>query len=266
MRPLNASISTVVRVRRGGADIRILNIDIETTPAKAYIWDLKTRYVPPSMVIEPKRMLCFAAKWVGEPRVFFYSTWHDGRLKMVSRVWELLDEADAVLHYNGQRFDIPVINSEFMQTTGGFPPSPFKQIDLYRTVKTRFSFMSNSLDYVSRALGTDTKVQHEGFGLWAKVMAGDVAARKRMRLYNIGDVHANEALYGVVRPWIPQHPSHGIFESGDVCPACGAERLVKRGYAATQLRTYQRYVCAACGKWSRSGKSLTSADIREVAA
>jgi hypothetical protein len=31
-------------------------IDIGTTPAKACIWDLKTRCVPPGGIIEPKRM------------------------------------------------------------------------------------------------------------------------------------------------------------------------------------------------------------------
>src|ERR1700744_2090516 len=141
--------------------MRILNIDIETRPAEAYIWDLKTRYVPPANIIKPKQMLCFAAKWVGDPRVFFYSQWHDGQAKMVQRVHNLLSEADAVLHYNGKRFDEPEINREIIQQKL-WPPSPYSRIDLYQVVSRRFAFMSNSLDYVTKQLGPSRKLEHAG--------------------------------------------------------------------------------------------------------
>ncbi len=245
--------------------MKILNIDIENTPAKVWVWDLKTRYVPPAQVIEPKRLLCFAAKWVGDESVHFLSEWDDGRIGMAEGLWRLLDQADAVLHYNGARFDEPVVNTE-MALVEMSPPSPYKRVDLYQVVSRRFAFMSNSLDYVTRQLGTDTKVTHEGMPLWLKVLAGDVDARERMRDYNIGDVLANESLYNRILPWIEQHPNRGIFAGQDACPNCGNTSLQKRGFAYTQLRTYQRYLCTDCGKWSRSGKSMAAVDIREVAA
>ncbi|NIV35232.1 MAG: hypothetical protein GWN58_38990, partial [Anaerolineae bacterium] len=49
---------------------------------------------------------------------------------MLEGAWELLDEADAVVHYNGKKFDIPTLNREFVKY-GFTPPSPYKQIDLY---------------------------------------------------------------------------------------------------------------------------------------
>lgn len=244
--------------------MRILNIDIETSPAKAYIWTLKTRYVSPTMIIEPKRMLCFAAKWVGEPKVYFYSTWHDGRKKMVSRVHDLLNEADAALHYNGQAFDVPVLNTEIQQA-GLLPYSPIRQIDLYRQVTKHFAFMSNKLDEVSKALGTARKLEHEGFGLWVKVMAGDPEARKRFREYNIRDIFANEDLYGEIRPWISQHPSFAAMTGEHVCPSCESEDLRKEGFAHTGVSKFQRYVCRNCGKWSQDTRRLMGAGIREVA-
>lgn len=245
--------------------MRILNIDIETSPAVAYLWDLRTRYVPASHLIEPKRVLCFAAKWLDEPHVYFYSRWHEGQEKTVRRAWELLDLADAVITYNGTRFDEPMLNTEFA-TFGMLPPSPAKRIDLYQTVTKRFGFMSNSLDYVSRHLGTSGKVSHEGFSLWSKTLAGDAEARKTMRQYNIADVHANESLYRHLLPWIQGHPSHAAHVGEDVCPACGGCHLQRRGYYRTQVCTYQRYVCTDCGKWSRGGKRIGHVDIREVAA
>lgn len=241
--------------------MRILNLDIETRPAEAYIWDLKTRYVPPANIIRPKEMLCFAAKWVGEPRVFFYSQWHDGQAKMVQRAHHLLNEADAVLHYNGKRFDEPEINREIVQQEL-WPPSPYRHIDLYQVAKTRFAFMSNSLDYVTKQLGTSRKLEHAGLSLWINTIHGDLAARQLMRRYNIADVLANEDLYYRWRPWITGHPAM-TFDGG--CPTCGEARLQRRGWAFTQTSSYRRYQCQACGKWTRETKRVEGADVREVA-
>jgi uncharacterized protein len=245
--------------------LKILNIDVETSPAQAYIWDLKTRYVRADQLIQPKRLLCFAAKWVGEPKVWFYSRWHDGLPVMTTRVRDLLDQADAVLTYNGTRFDEPVINTEIV-TFGLAPYSPAKRVDLYQTITRRFAFMSNSLGYVSHALGLDGKMPHAGFELWRKVLAGDVEARKTMRLYNIQDVHANEDLYRRVLPWIVSHPSIAVHTGQEICPTCGSSRIQRRGYAYTQVSVFQRFACLDCGRWSRSGKRIDHVDIREVAA
>lgn len=242
-----------------------MNLDIESSPAKVFIWDLKVGggYITPEKIIEPKRMICFAAKWVGEPKVYFYSNWHDGRVKMVQRMWDLLNEADAVLHYNGTRFDMPNINTEFVMA-GLNPPSPYKQIDLYKAVKRNFNFMSSSLDQVSKTLGTARKLQHEGFDLWRKVMAGDGAAQKKMRLYNIGDVHANEELYARVAPWIPGIPNAGLYGGGEGCLGCGSRNVRADGFTYTGVSKFRRFHCLSCGRWQRDSRSLGSAKYREV--
>ena len=184
---------------------------------------------------------------------------------MATSIKALLNEADAVLHFNGQRFDEPVINTAILEAELT-PPSPYKRIDLYRVVRTRFAFMSNSLGYVTRQLGTSGKLSHEGFNLWVRVLADDPDAQREMEEYNRADVLANEALYRRLLPWIDQHPNGNVFDSVEACPVCGSLNLVKRGFARTQVRVYQRFVCSDCGKWSRSGKSVGSVDIREVAA
>ena len=109
---------------------KTLLIDIETAPALAYIWDLRTRFVPLSQVAEDGHILCFAAGWLGEDELEFVSKWGDGEKPMVRRAWELLDEAEAVVHYNGNNFDIPRLNAEFLRYRMG-PPSPAHQIDLH---------------------------------------------------------------------------------------------------------------------------------------
>lgn len=243
--------------------MRILSIDIETSPNLAHVWSLWNTNVGLSQLLESTEMMCFAAKWLGESPVKFYSQHQHGKTVMLEAAYDLLDQADVVMHYNGKRFDVPHMNREFV-TVGWTPPSPFKQIDLYQVVKQRFKLPSNKLDYVARMLGLTGKVKHEGHELWIKCMAGDAAAWKRMEKYNKQDVLLLEQVYVAVRPWIPNHPSFAIFNGVDCCPACGSLQLEKRGFHYTKVSKFQRFRCKKCGKWSHSGRALQRVDIREV--
>lgn len=243
--------------------MRILSVDIETSPNLAHVWGLFNQNIGLNQLLESTEMMCFAAKWLGEKDIMFYSTHRDGKIRMVARAWSLLDEADVVMHYNGKRFDVPHLNREFVSQELT-PPSPYKQIDLYQVVKQRFKLPSNKLDYVARMLGLKGKVPHEGHTLWVKCMAGDARAWRDMEKYNKQDVLLLEQLYHILRPWVPNHPSFAIFNGTDCCPACGSLRLERRGYAYTTVSKFQRFRCKRCGKWSRGGKALARADIREV--
>lgn len=209
-------------------------------------------------------MLCFAAKWYGGKRTFYKSEFHDGKGDMLGHLWDLLDEADAVVHYNGASFDVKHVNREFL-LAGLAPPSPYAQIDLWRTVRSRFKFMSNKLDSVAGELGIGHKVAHEGFGLWKKCLAGDAKAWGRMRRYNVGDVRLTEDLYTRLRPWIKGHPSGNLVDgTGHVCPTCGSSNLHKRGFHRTSVSSTQRYQCNECMSYSRGGKRLAAVDTRSL--
>ena len=176
---------------------------------------------------------------------------------MLKGIHGLLNDADAVVHYNGTKFDIPTLNKEFLLHTFN-PPSPYKQIDLLRVVRSNFRFPSNKLDYVAQRLGLGKKHEHEGHELWVKCMNGDKDAWKRMEQYNIQDVVLLESLYNSLRPWIRNHPNHNLFADDHVCPNCASTRLQKRGTSISSTGTYQRYQCLACGTWSQSTKSVKS--------
>lgn len=206
--------------------------------------------------------MCFAAKWVGRKGVEFWSDL-DGHQTMIQKAWDLLNEADAVLHYNGARFDIPHLQREFMEA-GFTPPSPFKQIDLLKTARTKAKFLSNKLAFVAPRLGQKGKVKHEGFGLWLKCMDGDEAAWKRMRSYNIRDVTELEELYTTLLPWITTHPSHGAQTGTDVCPRCGSEERRKDGFYYTAIGKFQQYQCKVCGGWSKDSKRLEATSLVAV--
>lgn len=246
-----------------GAGMRILAIDIETRPNLAYVWDLWNQNINLEALVETSEIICWAAKWIGEERIEFRSSHHDGHGAMIQRAWELLDQADAVVHYNGQRFDIPHLNREFVLADLA-PPSPFKQIDLLKTCKRRFRFPSNKLAHVSEALGLAGKVKHEGYRLWFKCMAGEDEAWTTMREYNVRDVQLLEDLYERLRPWIINHPSIGAMFASDVCPTCGSDHLEENGSVFLKTGRYQRLLCTECGAWMRSTKREGSTAIVEA--
>lgn len=245
--------------------MRLLILDIETAPNIAYAWDTWKTTLGSHLLIEQKYMMCFAAKWVGEDKVHFYSIHHHGAEKMVKALHKLLDEADAVIHYNGKRFDIPHVNREMLEL-GLLPPSPFKQIDLYEVIKKVFEFTYNSLDFVLKKLGFDGKISTGGFDLWVQCMAGNKKAWAQMKEYNCGDVVKLEPLYFKLLPWIPSHPSWGAHSGEDVCPNCGGSKLVREGYAYTAAGRFQRYHCGDCGRWSRGNKRVDGTRVINIPA
>lgn len=228
--------------------MRILILDIETAPNLAHVWGLWKQNVAINQIIEPGYVLSWAAKWYGEDEVSFSSIHHEDKLAMLIRIWNMIDEADAIVHFNGCRFDMPTLNREFlihhMQ-----PPSPYKHIDLLKTVKTQFSFPSNKLDYVSRVLKIGKKIKHYGHELWVECMADDAASWEIMREYNINDVLLTEKLYKRLLPWIKAHPNHNLFTDDDVtvCTNCGHTKLHSKGQVYTNAGIYQRYKCTKCG-------------------
>ena len=241
--------------------MKTLLIDIETAPNLAWVWGMYNQNVSPSQLEKPKDILCFATEWLDEPyEPLFFAEWTVGRAGMALSIRKLLDEADAVITYNGDKFDIPHLKS-LMLTSGLQPPSPFKSIDLYKTMK-QFELPFRKLGYVTELLGLDTKTQTGGFGLWTGVLSGDPEARAMMEAYNRNDVTIMRDLYYRLQPWIKGHPNRNLY-GGDGCPKCGSGNLHKRGTRTTNLGLYQRFQCQACGAWSTNGATLSRADYRE---
>lgn len=237
--------------------MRILLIDIETAPNTAYVWGLFNENIPLARLIESSQTLCWAAKWLGEPEIMFSSIENTSHRKMLKGIHKLLDEADAVVHYNGTRFDIPTLNKEFI-LHGMSPPAPYKQIDLLRVARHKFKFPSNKLDYVSRALGLKGKHIDTSFELWVRCMNKDPEAWKTMEEYNINDVLLLEKVYERLLPWIHNHPNHALYsvKVSLVCPHCGGDHYQRRGFAYTNACKYQRYQCKTCDSWFRGTQNL----------
>lgn len=232
--------------------MKILLLDIETAPNVAFVWGLFKENIPLQRLVDSGYVLCWAAKWYGGDEIMFDSIFKSKPRVMLKRIHALLEEADAVVHYNGNSFDIPTLNKEFLLNRIT-PPSPAKQIDLLLTARSRFRFVSNKLDYVAQALGVGKKHKTAGFELWVKCMNKDPEAWAEMETYNKQDVALLEEVYEVFKPWIKNHPNVGLYlqDHDYVCPVCAGSSLAKRGFAFTANGKYQRYLCKSCGHWSR---------------
>lgn len=245
--------------------MRVAVVDIETSPAIAYTFGTRNVFISNEQIIQPTRTLCVGVKWIGERAVTVYSEWDEGgHEEMILKLWEVLDEADAVVGYNSNAFDIPHLNREFIEA-GLLPPSPYAKIDLYQTVRSKFRFISGKLAWVVKTLDLGGKMAHEGFGLWRKVLEGDEMAQRKMAAYCGQDVRITESLYKEIKPWITNHPNEALHAGkAHACPKCGSTAVVKRGIQQTSVSAFQRYQCNGCGSYSRSGKRIASTDLRLI--
>lgn len=249
--------------------MRTLILDIETSPLEGYFWRRWKENIGMNQIKEDWAILSWAAKWLGEKPVISSSVEvedgppFDDRDSM-ALLREFLNKADVVVAHNGNKFDIPKINTRFLYH-GILPPSPFKKVDTFLVAKKQFAFTSNRLDDLAKFLDVGEKINVGGFDLWRRCMEGDEEALAEMIRYNIRDVEILESVYLKLRPWIANHPNAGNYTPGESskCPKCGSVHLQRRGFAYTQVGKYQQFQCQSCGGWSRSRNTIHEKEHRQ---
>ena len=219
------------RMSSGGA--RILLFDIETSPLKAFVWQTQVwkARINTDQVLSEWFLLTWSAKWLYEDEILSDKLTSKEALKeddsrIVKSLWKLLDEADVVIAHNGDRFDVPNINTR-MVVSGLKPPKSYQSIDTVKVARKEFGFTHNSLNALAKVFGFDTKIDTD-FELWVRCVEGEEKALKEMEIYNKRDVGLLEEVYLKLRPWIKSHPNLGLFIDTDdsVCPACGSKELI----------------------------------------
>ena len=237
----------------------LYTVDIETRPNEVYAWGLRDQNVGLSQIIRPAGLLMFAAQRHGSQKLIVETEW-DGYENMVKRAWEIYDAADYVVTYNGARFDNSWLRAVWAES-GLTPPSPWRDIDLYRTVR-KFNWPSRKLAFVGQQLGLDLKTDPGGFETWDHILRGTdeqkAKARARMVRYCKNDVRITTQLFDRLLPWIdglnvPLITGDGATES--CCTRCGSHDVQSRGWAYTTTMRYRRYRCMSCGGWMRNRRS-----------
>lgn len=236
---------------------KILVLDIETAPMRAFVWRRWKQNVHDSQIISRWFMLTWSAKWLFSDKTLSDKLTSkeakgENDLRLAKNLWSLLDEADIIIAHNGERFDIPQINARFI-VHGLKPTRPYQQIDTLKVARRQFDFDGNGLDNLANIFGITGKVE-TSFELWDRCVAGDTKALKEMETYNIQDVLLLEELYLKIRPWIKAHPNLGLYVESEepVCHACGSTELEPSGDYRTAVGVYDTFKCKVCDSYSRA--------------
>lgn len=256
---------------------KVLTLDIETQRAIVETFSIWRPFIGIDRIIKPTRVLCFAAKWRGDDKIIFKSAWNDddeaAYLRMMQAAHALLSEADIVVTWNGDRFDVQWFESEFVRLGMG-RPTPYKSVDLIKTVKRWFKggLMSMKLDWSSRTILRDRKTPHGGTDLWHDIRYGTRAEQRAasalMREYNIHDVELTERLFEHHLPYLNINMAlYEMNEDGELhCTKCNSTNLKRdgvKGYV-TMAGVYQIHRCKDCGSSSRGKKVKSTTELRPV--
>ena len=242
---------------------KILIFDIETSPMKAYVWNRWHTNVYLEQTISEWFCIAWSAKWlysnevIGEVVTPIEALKEDDS-RIMKKLYELISQADIIVAHNGDKFDIPKINSRFISL--GLPPyKPVFSIDTLKVAKKQFGFSSNKLDALAEYFGIPHKLE-TSFDLWKRCLNGDVKSLQYMLEYNKMDVKILEEVYLRLRSWIKGHPNMAnIYNEDELnCSACGSDKLelLPNQYYYTSVGQYQLYRCKECGALSRGRKAL----------
>lgn len=254
----------------------IWTVDIETRPSEVYAWGLRDQNIGINQIIRPGGLLMFAAQRHGTKAVESYAEWDCGYEEMVKRSHEIYDAADYIVTFNGARFDNKHLRACWAEL-GLNPPSPWRDIDLFRTVG-KFNWPSRKLAYVCQRLGVDHKTDPGGFETWDHILRGTpeqaAKAQTRMTRYCKNDVKITTQLFHRLLPWIdglnvPLISGGSDEDTSQVsvrCTRCGGDNIQARGWAYTTTYRYRRYCCTDCGGWMRASKSepVPNAELRNA--
>ena len=251
---------------------KVLILDIETAPLMAFVWGLWKQNVYLPQIHSDWFVFTWAAKWLFDDKIY------SGKLtskeainkddkRIMQGVWSMLDEADIVITHNGDKFDLPKLNTRFLMH-GMNPPMPYQTIDTLKVVKSQFRFSSNKQEFLNISLGTDRKVDTGGFELWEACYRGDQDSLDLMEKYNIGDITSLEDNYLKLRPFIKPHTNMGLFilDAHERCPSCGSNELQEHGKDyLTTVNIFEALRCNNCGSVGRRKKSkLTITERRNI--
>jgi predicted RNA-binding Zn-ribbon protein involved in translation (DUF1610 family) len=254
--------------------MKILIVDLEVLPMLSYHWSRWRENLSLDQTVHEAYIASWAAKWVGSNEIMYdglnkYTMSMEDEKFVAGSLWKLFHEADAIVTFNGDRFDIKVANTSFVRH-GLTPPSPFKSVDLFKQIKKHFRLSSNSLKSASKFFNLEQKLENSGWKLWIDCVHKDPEAWELMEKYNKQDIVVTEQLYDRILGWLTNMPNHNMYmkdseDAGHHCPNCGSTDLLQpSGPYYTKTVKYTRFECQSCGKKDiKYGAPIGDADSRK---
>ena len=186
--------------------------------------------------------------------------------RLVEALYDVYEEADAVVMHNAKKFDHKVIQTRGLFWTEQMLPV-VKVIDTLQIAKSKLRLPSNRLDSIGEYFGLGRKTKTEGIRLWAKVQEGDTVAMQSMVEYCKQDVNLLNDVYLRLRALGTSgtmfNASHYLEDNEVHCKVCASTNLVvtKKKYY-TQKGAYEEVLCLDCGHSARTTENVMPKDKR----
>lgn len=239
---------------------KILLFDLETSGILVRVFGLfGNDRIGVNQIVEGTHLLSFAAKFLGDPKIFYMDQRKEPVLtddsKMLKVLWNLLLEADVVVSQNGKGFDEKIAVGRMIQK--GLPPLPkLKHMDTL-LMSRRFKFDSHKLEHMAKILDVPVKKlmnrKYIGMELWNQCIAGNPEAWAEMKEYNCADVLSLEGVYQKLMPWGVPVNLNAFHNENEYRCQCGSIEFEKKDFERTPTGKYLRMICKKCGAWHFQG-------------
>lgn len=252
---------------------KILVFDIETAAAEALTFGrFKINLGQDNIIKEGGWILCASYRWLGDEEVYTMQLTSDevdlaDDSRIVGELWELYEQADAVVAHNAQQFDHKMLQARVAYHN--YPPLPtVKVLDTLILAKKHLRLPSNKLDSIGEYFGLGRKVNHDGISLWKRVQTGDKAAMQEMVVYCKEDTELLTRVYLRLRAFghAGSEFNAGIYHNDSVkrCRRCGSHDVHPTGRTTrTALSAFSEYRCGECGAVQRDREATTTRERRK---
>lgn len=252
---------------------RILIFDTETAAATALTFGrFKVNLSQDNILENGGWILCACWRWLGESDVHsIYLSPQEVEecddSKIVARLFELYEEADAVLAHNSLGFDHKVVQARAIYH--GFPALPLvKVLDTLQLVRKYLKLPSNRLDAIGEFFNLGRKISTGGISLWKEVQSGDREAMAKMVEYCEQDVNLLYDVYLRTRHLgrAGSDFNAGLYYDDDLvrCRVCGSTDVESTGRTTeTALNSFEEVRCNDCGAVHRHRQPKTTKEKRK---
>ena len=225
---------------------KILVYDIETSRTTALVWWTGKQYISHDQLREEPKIITIAWKWLGEDKVHTLNWDKDGSdQEMMVKFLKQYNKADMVIGQNNDRFDNRWINARAMKYRLDVNVH-VRSFDIMKETKRLFRLPSYSMKYITKFLGIEEKLKHEGLIMWDMVQFGTPKQKKeylqKMLAYNRQDIVATEDMYITLRKYMGHKMHFGVLngEPSFTCPNCGGRQIKVDKTTVTPAGTVQR--------------------------
>lgn len=198
---------------RTGANILYIDLEVSKSLMTNYGLKVPTKYIHHENLIHSYYIICWSASYLGNNKVWSGCVTPEQALRWTDKeilqpLRDLMASADIIAGHNVDAYDLKRANTRFL-LNGIEPVLEKKTEDTLKIARTKFSFESNTLDFINKALGLRPKDDISATDWNAIVRTGDEAALHRAMKYNRGDVVGGKAMLERLRKYSGKKVGYG---------------------------------------------------------